>query len=251
MPLQAKRIARHIAPAGFSLLREDRITFDIIFVRASRIGSLFEFVTIAQSSPRRADVGAAVEISLLRDISRTRILGNRFFLKELVINKRAPESGWTPISTNDDAVEWERNLARVAPQRASELAEAQGVELLAKTATLRGAVTRYLACIPNRQSLAIGIDKLQQQATSELLKEADRLFEGDCVLRIRGDEQRSKDIYRLASLLVAVHGQEVDAGVFLGKIPLLDEGLMGRLQLIADTLDREVAAGQRPGPGHE
>lgn len=143
--------------------------------------------------------------------------------------------GYSLLTSDSAAREWEAAFADAGPRRAKEVLERRGAPLLQATHDARHSVERYLALMPQGPIGSEALDDLRAAAGPERSKQAADLAGAPGVLQQLGAEQ----VYEVAALLLVMHQSAIDPDLDLrlsGFVPMPGRGTMWRLQLLADRL---------------
>lgn len=233
MKVNPRRIAAKLAAWGFEPFFFSKISKEFEYVRATSIKDLFEQIWVIAQGKK----GEAVYANLAVSVVKGRATKGLVEIDLLMEMAGVPDRGWTIISSIDEAKLWEKQLAEVAPSRASKLAEEKGPELLERTASARNSVDRYFHFLEEH---AGDLDELEEwmmrKASSSTMKRSEQLAEWPGVLQVSGWDQ----VYRIATLAIVSFAHEVEAQAdeLVSADPLENPELMWRIQILADRLKR-------------
>jgi len=223
---------------GFTLAWQDADEFSL--VRPSILDGLFEHIVIDGAGKSGEAVGCDVAISLVRSHLGTKGMCELELLAELATD---PERGWAIVQTTEQAQEWERRVAEIAPAAARALAQRQGPALLARTAAARTTVEAHLKQLPGVAELDALKAWLLGRLEADAVALARRLAAGPGVLQKAGAEL----VYELACLAIVLF-EVRSKGVAEAKLdPLGDRELMWRIQLLVDRLEGRISPERQRG----
>jgi hypothetical protein len=175
--VDSERLLQLLLPLHFERTANQRYSGDLCYTRPSQFPELFEQIQIG-SAGRKGEVAyVRARISIIRGPDGFEGLANEELLLELASDQ---ERGWFDFKKPEDAVEWERRIASVAPGRAAELATRMGATLLSLTEQIRSLAGRYASNLrettteANQDFLEF---QLSQIATPEQNREATHLAE--------------------------------------------------------------------------
>ena len=235
--VNAQRLLKLLQRRGFSLAWEDwkGKQFNYDYVRPASRQELFEHIEIVSQGRKGEAVNAIAWVSLVRG-HRTRF-DERLFLSELCDG--LPDVSYTLIESKDDAVNWERRVAGIAPARVKGVTAEKGEDILSRTEDARRAASRYVAMVrqvSDERVLEYLTYQLQQRTSVEQAKEADRVAGLARLPPTYG--YGVNDAIEAAALAIVLFGIEVEAprNAFAGESPSRNADLRLRLDILADRL---------------
>lgn len=224
MKVKAHRLLDGLRGVGFALGFPTYGADSYTFIRSSINDSLYESIIVEAQGRNYEAVYASVGVSVTKTVMY-KGLGDVKVLDEIAEDL---ERGWTIIVDDSKAREWEANLVRVGPERASEWARLRGNSILKDTEDIRNAIGKYLAIVGPFKDAEQLSQKVRQQSASCIVELANHLHVGG----VPGKE----DTYQLASLIILRYSEEAEKRSFLGTNPIHDLCLMDRIKLLADRL---------------
>lgn len=203
------------------------------FVRPGRTEGLFEHVLVDGAGKHGDAVVASAGVAVVEGRTATKGL---IELETIVDLPGVASRGHARIETKEEAIRWEENLARVAPQHVAALADRKGAALLEATAVVREVTAKYAVFLPAGLDATALRRWLEEQIRPQERAEAQRLAGWPGVLRFEGGEQ----LYGIASLALVAFAERVEKrqAPFQSTDPLEDQALMWRIQVLADTILR-------------
>lgn len=213
---------------GFTLAGRDPDEFSL--VRPSILDGLFEQIVVDGAGKSGEAVGCDVAISVVRSQLGTKGMCELELLDELATD---PERGWAIVQTTEQAHEWERRVAEIAPAAARALARRQGPALLARTARARAAVDAHLTKLPDAADLDALKTWLLGHLETDGVALGHRLADGPGVLQKAGAEL----LYEVACLAITLFEVRSQGLAEARLDPLEDRELMWRIQLLVDRLE--------------
>jgi hypothetical protein len=231
MQIDIKRLEQLIAPQGYSTSWVSPVEQRVVYVKPSWHPELYELLDIHCSGKCGEAVPAVVRVGVFRGRAAGGDRSERMVLEDLASDKRRC---WTLIRTPQEAIQWERQCAAIAPLRAAELASRTGQEILDRTASARNAADEYLrmllaVCKPLDADTA-----LRDRASHPQMHEALRIAEAPAVVKI----PEGLSVYTTAALAIVLFGEQIERRPqpFWGDNPLYNHELMKRIQLIVDRM---------------
>jgi hypothetical protein len=229
MRIQTSRLLRHLSRHGFALVHNGG-GGKTCLVRPDSSMRTIQWIVVDSSGKKGEAAVAYIGVGVTRRIAFKGLLDLQL-LEEIAEDK---DRGWTIIITDQDALAWEEKLIRVAPRCAKEFASEHGPILLQRTEAVRNAVGKYLSHLDTEQAIEGQLKSLERRASERMLTDGERLAGWPGVVQI----PEASAVYRLACLAIVSFEHEVEENrrPFAGQNPLEDDGLMWRIQLIADEL---------------
>ena len=219
-------LQERLALCGFWVESQCPSLQTITFARQSFTADLCESITIESAGSR----GNVVQVRVGAWFGRHGIVAaDSRLLVEL--SSRAG-NGAVLLRDARHAREVEERLVRIGPLQARIFARAHGEGILTRVAPARRAAAIYMTFLrPGRQP-GESLAKLQARATENQRLLARRVLETPGIAHLPGDE-----LYQLAALLIAVHGEEVEGMPHPFRTAALKgNALMMRVQLIVHHL---------------
>lgn len=234
--IAVERLIELLSPHGFQLAWERWLgrQFNFDFVRPSPLAGVFEHVDIDSMGKRGEAVYSRVFVSPLR--------GHRIQFKpspevdELLmeLGDCSTDRGYRLIENLSDAIDWERRVAKVAPERVRTLARKHAQEVALQTASARKSAIEYTRRIreisdePVMEYLAY---HLSCRITPAQQRQAEQFNAGG----VWGEVQ---DATKVAAIAVAIFGAEIDPehGGFIEEPARKSRELKLRLNISADIL---------------
>lgn len=225
MKVKQQRLLAPLDAHGFTPGLRTYTVPSFTFVRRSESADLFESIIIEAQGKNGEAVIASVGVAVTRTVMY-KVMGDVRLLLEMAEVK---DRGWTIISTEDKAKQWEEELVRTAPSLAREWAKSEGESILAGTQEARSAVRKYLERLHPVGDLKELNERLRRSANARTLSESDRMYSGG----VEGTETA----HDIACLAVLLFSEELENGKsYFGCSSLDDTSLMQRIAILADRL---------------
>ncbi len=246
MMLSERRISRLLQTQQFELVSFSKVGRSAIFARQGPADHLFERVRFKCQGSRGEAVVAWVEASVVHGTNATKGLLELELLAELGhVKERVDKYGcWVPgygraiVETTDEAKDWERRFAEVAPQQAAILAREKGPGLLAATTACRVAAEEVRERLGDLQDLQTSCSRLEHRASPEQRREVRRLAKWPGVLQIPCAEV----LYEIATTGIVLCAPNITSlRVNIEADPLNSTDLMWLIQILVDRIIIETA----------
>jgi hypothetical protein len=234
MLVKGSRLGLLLRNAGFVVLAERPSPLHDLFLGRPYSEDLALQISVSASGRKGEAVYAYVGVTVIFGENATKGLIELDLLKEIASNK---ERAWTIIETREQAIAWEKSLARVAPARAEALARDKGPELLERTRDARDAAARYLGLLAPVADPSAVRSALERLSTAEQRETADRWTEYGAIQQM----PNGTSAYYVSALAMLVHGEAVEGrpAPFARKKPIEEDALFWRIQLLVDLLFRQ------------
>lgn len=202
------RLAALLRPSGFALSLDSGESL-IWYARPGDRPELWEQIAIVCGGHRGQSVGARVFAKVCGcPIGALGLSEDRFVAETGRPERPPPEpptGGSMPLHTPEDAVNWERRVAAVVPEKASEFANEVGPALLARTADARAAVDRYLERFGTRDWRQLRA-KLEPRATSGEFRRAEQIAATPPTIQVFNGHE----FYKTIVLGIILHSDDVE-----------------------------------------
>ncbi len=231
MQIDIKRLEALLRPKGYSISWTSETARQVVYAKEGWHPELYELINIQCGGKRGESVSATVRVTTSRGRAGWGDKSDRILVMELASDK---QRGTSIINTSEEAVQWERQCAAVAPARAAELARRIGPAILNGTAEARAAANEYLRRLLRASDPIDPASALCDRATEGQVEEAVRIARSPVVVHIPD----GLPLYTTAALAIVLFGDEVEKRPrpFWGAVPLENNDLMMRLQLIVDRM---------------
>jgi hypothetical protein len=230
MKISCSRIGALLKRHGFVTRYTSAPAKSCAYVRDDQKKPLFQHIDVSFAGNHKEAVVAHVTASTTKWM-RVKGLSVSRLLDEIATDL---DRGWSVVTTEDEAKEWEKSLAHIGPSKVSELATDEGGSLLERTREARQIAEVLLARLDREGNVSDQLAMLEHATPLGLVTEAQRLASWPGVMQVSGCE----NVYILACLSVLNGDSD---STLLGKDPLESDELMWQIQLVADgILSRHV-----------
>jgi hypothetical protein len=228
MKVRPDRLLALLKEHGFTHGTRTYTVDSFTFVRQSFTDDLFESIVVESQGKHGEAVYASVGVAVTRTVTY-KVLGDVHLLEELAENV---ERGWTIITDENRAKQWESQLARIGASRARQWAQARGPAILKNTEDTRVAVKKYLARLQPATALSELLASIKRRSSPQIVADAERLCDCPGASGVEGTELA----HELACYAILCFSEELEGKSFRGIKPFDDSGLMDRIILLADRL---------------
>jgi hypothetical protein len=229
MMLSPERLSTLLEPQGFVLRMTDSRTKTIAFIRPSSFSRLFEHLNVQGQGKTGEAVYATTAISGSTGHSHDTCISEED--KGLLYTLETDtDRHWTVVGNTDEAVEWERNLARHADSHCRATAEVKGPALYELLRPTFAAIDRYIEKLGSVGAIFDTEFQYLAKLSDNERKEVERLAFGV------GSIDDSSDDVQLACLALVKFSTaiEVQTDPFHGKKVHEDSNLRARIYLLTD-----------------
>jgi hypothetical protein len=229
MKVSAPRLRRLLTEAGYHRGFRAASIPSFTFVRRSKISGLYESIIVDAGGKEAEAVGASVGVAITK-VVMYKFLGEVQPLREVAEVK---DRIHTIIRTTEKAMEWEKELARIAPDLNLAWAQERGPVVLERTKEVRSVVDAYVARLDLSRPRSELLEEMRSQSDPRTLDLAERMFESGG----RGSDV-TDEAYQLACLAIVrlVDVVEPERLTMVRKSPLVEHDLMHRIYILADRL---------------
>lgn len=229
MSINRQRLLNLIESNGFTIAWSGGSQGGAEYARSSAIPELSEAIFYRFAGKEREAVTAHVRVFVWSGFPS---IGEDRHIPDL---ETVPGRGYAIITTDLEAIAWERRLAKVGPARAAEFAQEVGPGLLDRTRGAREATRAYLAAVEESG----GWDAFKRAATPSRIEAAERVAESSLVTI-----PDAQDLYHAASLAIVSFRDTVekDDATLREMNPMRNTELAWRIDLLVNRLNNAKSA---------